>query len=263
MLHHVKPVVGVIAGEKIDLAEDLERVDDGQDRHEQHRRGQVPELDVEELVRRRRALDLRDLKQLARDIAERGHEQDHVVSEVFPQKQHNNDDHAVIRFQPVDLVRAEHGQKFVHDAVIVEQHLPDEDDGRDGHHHGAEEKRAELALERNARLEHQRQSQRQHDRQRHGKAGERERVFDRDLERAVLPDVDIVFETRKAVVGQTRGEGIVDDDQKRDNIKRQHAEKARPGEAHGREKIAHLVVHPRPEPFLGRSCFIFPARPER
>ena len=263
MLHHVKPVVGVITGEQVNFPEDLERVDDGQNRHEQHCRRQVPELDVEELIRRRRALDLRNLEQLTRDIAERGHEQDHVVSEVFPQKQHDNDDHAVIRFQPVDLVRAEHGEKFIDDAVIVEQHLPDEDDGRDGHHHGAEEERAELALERNARLEHQRQSQRQHNRQRHGKAGERERILDRNLERAVLPDVDIVFEARKAVVGQTRGEGIVDDDQERDDIKRQHAEKAWPGEAHRREKIAHLVIHPRPKPFPGRSCFIFPARPER
>ena len=137
MLHHVKPVVGVIAGEKIDLAEDLERVDDGQDRHEQNRRRQIAELDVEELVGRRRALDLRDLEQLARDIAEGGHEQDHVVAEVLPQKQHDDDDHAIVGFQPVDLIRAEDLQEFVDDAVIVEQHLPDEDDGRNGDHHGA------------------------------------------------------------------------------------------------------------------------------
>ena len=93
--------------------------------------------DVEELVGRRRALDLRDLEQLARDIAEGGHEQNHVVAEVFPQKQHDDDDHAIVGFQPVDLIRAEDLQELIDDAVIVEQHLPDEDDGRNGDHHGA------------------------------------------------------------------------------------------------------------------------------
>ena len=65
------------------------------------------------------------------------------------------------------------------------------------------------------------------------------------------------------MVGQAHGEGIIDDDQKRDDIKRQHPEKARAGEAHGGEKIAYLVVHPRPEAFPGRLRLIFPARPER
>ena len=40
MLEHVEPIVWVIAREQINFTEDLERVDDGQNRHEQDGRGE-------------------------------------------------------------------------------------------------------------------------------------------------------------------------------------------------------------------------------
>ena len=49
----LQPVKGIVPREQVDLPEDLEGVDDGQDRHEQHRGREVAQLDVEELVDRR------------------------------------------------------------------------------------------------------------------------------------------------------------------------------------------------------------------
>ena len=63
----------IVIGQKINFPEDLERVDDGQDRHEQHRRRQVPELDVEKLIDLRRTLDLRNLQKLLGNVVERRH----------------------------------------------------------------------------------------------------------------------------------------------------------------------------------------------
>ena len=117
MLEHIQPVVWVIAREQINFTEDLERVDDGQDRDEQDGRGEIAQLDVEEDIAARRAVQLRRLDQLLRDIVERGHEQNHVIAEVFPEEQADDDDHAVVGFQPVDLVRAENHEEFIDDAV--------------------------------------------------------------------------------------------------------------------------------------------------
>ena len=65
---------------------------------------------------------------------------------------------------------------------------------------GLKKEGAELAFERDPALKHQCQHQRQHHRQRYGKPRKNSRIFDRDLKRAVVPDVDIVLESHKAVV---------------------------------------------------------------
>jgi len=249
VLKHIQLVIGIIAREQIDLAENLERVDDRKDRHEQDRRREIAQLDVEKLVAGRGALDLRDLQKRPGDVVERRHEEDHVVAEVLPQKQHHDDHHAVVGFEPVDTRRAEYGEKLVYNAVGVEQHLPDEDDRGDRHHHGAQEERAELALPGNAALEHERHQKRQHHRQRHRERRKDDGVVHRDLVGAVLEHIFVVLEAHEAVIHRARDKRVVDHDPEGDDIEQQHAEKARPRKTHRLQKVAELPVAVCPEFF--------------
>ena len=167
MLQHVELFVGIIPRQQIHLTEDLEGVNEREDRYKHHRRREIPQLDGEELVQLRRALHVRDFQQLLRDVRQARHEQDHVVAQVLPQEEQHDHPLAVVALQPVDLLPAEEHHKLVHGAVVVEQHLPDQHHRGHRHHHRAQEEGPELALQRDSRLQHQRHQDRQHHRQRH------------------------------------------------------------------------------------------------
>ena len=77
------------------------------------------------------------------DIRKPGHEEDHVIAEVLPQEQDDDNGLTMVRLEPVYLRDIEEGEELI-DGVIVKEHLPDEDDRRDRNHHRAEEEGAEL-----------------------------------------------------------------------------------------------------------------------
>ena len=77
-------------------------------------------------------------------------------------------------------------------------------------------------------------------------------VLRRGTERGVVEDGDIVFQAHEAVVHDARDERIVDHHAKRDEIEDQHPEKARPGEAHGVQKIPNLQIRVFPERLCAR-----------
>ncbi len=66
-------------------------------------------------------LDIRDLKQLLGDIGKAGHEEDHEIAEVLPQKQDYDDGLTVRRLEPVYLRDIEEGEELIDGAVIVER----------------------------------------------------------------------------------------------------------------------------------------------
>ena len=67
--------------------EDLEAVDQGEDRHEQDRGGKKAQLDAEKPVKRTGPVDIGRLQQVLGDIPQGRGEEDHIVAQVLPQKQ--------------------------------------------------------------------------------------------------------------------------------------------------------------------------------
>lgn len=150
--------------------------------------------------------------QLLRDVRQRGHEEDHVVAEVLPEEEREYDDLAVFGLYPVYLGDAEEGRELVDDAVVAEEHLPDEHDGGHGDHHGAQEEGAELALERYPRLQQHGEPQREDYRQRHRKGRERGRVLGRVPEGRVLEERDEVVQEHELRVYGIAYHGVVHHD---------------------------------------------------
>ena len=165
------------------------------------------------------------------------HEQNHVVPQVLPQKQDGDDHQAVLGFQPVNLVRAKHGEEGIQAAIIVKQHLPNQNDRRNGNHHRTEEEGPKLALERDLAFQNQGQSQRQDDRQGHRHRGEGGGVLDCDLEGGILYDPDKVIQKHKVVIDRALNDRIVDHDAERHDEKHQHPQNTRGQKSDAPQKI--------------------------
>ena len=176
MLQQIQRVVGVIACQQIHLPEHLEGVDHRQNRNKQNGGGQIRHLDAEEGAERTGTVQGRRLRDLLGDARQGGHEEDHIVSHVLPQIEKHDGQLAEIAFEPVDGGAAPGDEPFVDHAVVVEQNLPDQHDGGDGHHQRADEDRAEQAL--HGDLLHEEDSKQKGDdhRQRHGDQGKGGRI---------------------------------------------------------------------------------------
>ena len=242
MLEHIQLLIGIVPGQQIHLTENLEGVNERKDGDEKHRGRKVAELYGKELIPLGRALDIRHLEQLLGNIRKPGHEEDHVIAEVLPQKQDDDDGLTMVGLEPVYLRDIEKGEELIDSAVIVKEHLPDEDDRRDRNHHGAEEEGAELRLHRDAALKHERQHNSKYYRKRHRYCRKLQGIFCRHYKCGVIKELYEVFKEHEVPRADAVDHRIIHHDAERDDEEHAHADKARRQEAQAAHEVLPLQL---------------------
>lgn len=226
VLEHVDIRVGIGAVEHVHLFVHLEVVDDAHEQHHESGGGQVDPGHVPELPPGPGPFQSHLLVVGFGNPVEPRPEQDDIVADVLPQKHHHQ--HRQAPLVPVHPLvgEAQLQEELVPQAVVVEEHLPEVDDGPRGHHQRQEQNQggddpAPLHLP-----QAQGQKQRHSHAQGHGNRHEQGAVVGGALEQGIGQGVGKVFQSHKLPGAHVVDEGIVQGVPKGHHVKQQHPRQA-------------------------------------
>lgn len=107
----------------------------------------------------------------------------------------------------------------------MKQHLPDQNDGSDGHQHGTEKGRAKMAFHRDRPFQPERQSQRQQHRQRYREADQDRGVLCAKQKSSVLQQAFEVLQPHKFPVHRPVHQAVIKHHPKGQDEEKRHTKK--------------------------------------
>ena len=127
-------------GKDLDLAEDLQGADDGDDGNQHQGRADKRQGYSIELFERWNAVHARGFMELARHTLQGRQKQHHVEADAFECLDDNERNHGGVRqAEPVGAFDAHHVEKAIDAAIGLQQKAPDDGPG----HHGHDDRREE------------------------------------------------------------------------------------------------------------------------